>query len=311
MEDAKQERKPLKIAIVGTSPTSQHLAPFDDPEWEIWGCSTGPFHIPRQTRWFEVHDLKRKRRQCPQYYEWLCETDLPVYLDQPDKNIKNGLTEWRQGVLDRFSQYFHQDNYAYLTNSISWMVCQAIIEIEQNGGCGEIAIYGVDMACGTICVGSADSEYAKQRPSCEYWIGWCHGAGIKMHIPKESDLLKSREMYGFDTDNNGMYYRMVVRGDELHTRKSNVDGAIDKAEKGLAMSAGARQAIEQLLEKTHGKPTENDFQGVLEALRVQGDQYSKEVRDLTVVKHKLDGAIMNHDHFQQGAPAEFNLYGEP
>ena len=62
-DDAKQaESKPLKICILGTAPTSSGDAPFNDPEWEIWGCSCGPMETPRVTRWFEVHDLKRKKR---------------------------------------------------------------------------------------------------------------------------------------------------------------------------------------------------------------------------------------------------------
>src|SRR3954468_23311721 len=44
---------PKKVAILGTAPSSRMLAPFNDPEWQIWSCSPGNMGcIPRFDRWF-------------------------------------------------------------------------------------------------------------------------------------------------------------------------------------------------------------------------------------------------------------------
>ena len=38
--------QPLKIALVGTAPSSRMLAPYNDPSWKIWGCSPGATAAP-------------------------------------------------------------------------------------------------------------------------------------------------------------------------------------------------------------------------------------------------------------------------
>src|SRR5713226_4715918 len=47
---------PLKIAMIGTAPSSRMLAPFNDPSWKIWACSPGNMNaLPRVDTWFELH----------------------------------------------------------------------------------------------------------------------------------------------------------------------------------------------------------------------------------------------------------------
>ena len=51
------EKQPLKVAIVGTAPSSRLLAPFNDPSWQIWVCSPGNMNtVPRVDVWFEIHN---------------------------------------------------------------------------------------------------------------------------------------------------------------------------------------------------------------------------------------------------------------
>ena len=66
------------------------------------------------------------------------------------------------------------------------MIAMAIYE-----GFDVIHLYGVDMAVG--------SEYEKQRPSCEFWMGVAKELGIKLYIPDQSDLLKCLCVYGRST----------------------------------------------------------------------------------------------------------------
>src|SRR5580698_10373126 len=47
---------PLKVAMIGTAPSSRMLAPFNDPSWKIWACSPGNMNtLPRVDVWFELH----------------------------------------------------------------------------------------------------------------------------------------------------------------------------------------------------------------------------------------------------------------
>jgi len=99
-------------------------------------------------------------------------------------------------IIKKFGKYF--------TNSISWMIALAILE-----GFKTIYIYGVDMA--------QDDEFAFQRPSCEYFIGWAKGAGINVVIPAKSDLLKAAWLYPYE-DDSAFKLKCDTRRQELQQR---------------------------------------------------------------------------------------------
>ena len=74
----------MKIALVGSAPSSVRLAPFDDPSWDIWGCSPGAYPVFAQKRvdmFFELHRWEppvvgRADQQVP----WF----TPEYVQWPD-----------------------------------------------------------------------------------------------------------------------------------------------------------------------------------------------------------------------------------
>jgi hypothetical protein len=68
---------------------------------------------------------------------------------------------------------------------------------------GEQEVVGITTSTQTLIVegfASHNSEYASQRPSCEFFLGIAVGRGIKIHLPKTSDLLKVRWMYGYEDE---------------------------------------------------------------------------------------------------------------
>ena len=181
-----------KVAIVGCS-QSKSLTPFNDPEFEIWGVNNLYPHIPRATRWFEIHYISQEngkflRRESPEFRgqpvdqylaqlgEWAQKNNCPVYMQQPCSLVPTATVYPLEAMLQMFGGYF--------TNTVSYMLALAISE-----GFEEIHVYGVDMA--------VDTEYHHQRPSCEYFLGVAAGRGIKIHVPAEADLLKTRFLYGF------------------------------------------------------------------------------------------------------------------
>lgn len=198
----------LKVAIVGTAPSSRDLAPFNDASWEIWGCSNVYKHIPRWGRWFELHDLESRKNtdEYPGHYDWLKKQTTPVYMQEVHDEIPGSVAYPKQQILDEFGGYF--------TNSVSYMIALAIQE-----GAVEIGIYGVDMA-----VQDADghSEYAHQRPSCEYFVGIAVGRGIKVDIPPESDLLKAAKLYAYETA-GPLALKARIRRKELQKRIAKAD----------------------------------------------------------------------------------------
>ena len=48
----------LKIALIGSAPSSIQQAPYHDPSWLVWGCSPGAYGVVPKGRsnvWWELH----------------------------------------------------------------------------------------------------------------------------------------------------------------------------------------------------------------------------------------------------------------
>lgn len=221
--------KTLKAAIVGTAPSSRDLAPFTDESWEIWGVSNVYGQIPKWDRWFELHNLESRKneQEYPGHYDWLKKQTTPVYMQQRHEEIPASVEYPKQEILDEFGGYF--------TNSVSYMIALAIHE-----GATEIGIYGVDMAINDV---GGHSEYAHQRPSCEYFIGLAVGRGIKVDIPRESDLLKVGRLYAYETA--GVFaLKARVRMKELQKRIAKADQESQDARDRSVFLQGAADNLE-------------------------------------------------------------------
>lgn len=195
---------PRKIAIIGKAPSSFALAPYGDPAWEVWILNTlgHANEVPRWDRQFEIHDLElTKDKAYGDYYQWLTRQTRPVYTrDAPPAEFKNGVQYPLGPILERFGALAGK---RYLTNTVSLMVALAIFEHESGAPVSDIGLWGVDMAQHSLAAsGNAGwfaSEYARQRPSVEYWLGVAEGKGIAVTVPSQSDILKSACIYGYHT----------------------------------------------------------------------------------------------------------------
>ena len=137
---------PLKIAIMGTAPSSKMLAPFNDPTWQIWSCSPGNQDIPRWDAWFEIHS-NLLWPECiaygAPYVEWLKKQTKPVYMQ--DSNLVPNATRLPiEDLIKEFGRYF-------FTSSFTYMIAMAI-----RAGATDISLFGIDMA--------SRNEYILQRP---------------------------------------------------------------------------------------------------------------------------------------------------
>lgn len=202
----------MKVAIIGTAPSSRMLAPFDDEFFEIWACS--PYFniqdrtfcdLPRMTRFFELHKWdepalveKLREAEADGYKRWLKSLKCEVITQEP-------LDGCKQYPIDQIVEEFGR----YFTNSIAYMIAYAILE-----GAYEIHLYGVDMAASGPGI---ENEYSVQRPSCEYILGVAAGRGIKIHIPKVSDLMKCRHLYAFE-ESDGFDAKIAARRNEITQR---------------------------------------------------------------------------------------------
>lgn len=196
------KREKEKVCIVGCS-DSKTLAPFKDTSYEFWGVNNLFLTMPDVpwSRWFEIHEitfngrnfLRRGKRvfrglDVNTYMDKISRLSCPVYMQKAWECIPHVILY----PLDTITSIFGR----YLTNTISYQIALAIYL-----GYETIAIYGVDMAVST--------EYYKQRPSCEYFIGIGRGLGIDIYVPDEADLLKTRYLYAFEEQKEDAFQKKI------------------------------------------------------------------------------------------------------
>ncbi len=220
---------PLKIAMIGTAPSSRMLAPYNDPSWTIWACSPGNAHgqLPRVDAWFEIHSnllWPECRSYGEPYVEWLKRQTFPIYMQ--DKNlVPNAIPYPIQDMVNKFGKFFFTSSFAY-------MIALAI-----DKGASEIALYGIDMA--------SKDEYILQRPGGHYFIQEAAKRGIKVALPMESDLAQPPALYGY-SDSTPFGRKIHVREQELKERVSQMKAERDKLNNGITYLEGALEDIDYI-----------------------------------------------------------------
>lgn len=241
--------KKKKVAILGYTP-SREMAPFTDPEFEIWGINDLYKHLPKWDRWFELHtatqiQYEHVAKEGPrQISSWeankidLAKMQCPVYMQEKHDDIPNSVKFPLDNIIKHFESCFLDTDHArYFNNTISYLVAFAIIEEYE-----EIHIYGVDMA-----TTMADGEYAHQRPSCEFWLGVAAGRGIKIHIPQESDLLKTRFLYAYEDEKKGAFEaKLIAIQQDVANKKANAIAQKTEWQKHEWQYVGAEIAIAEI-----------------------------------------------------------------
>lgn len=218
-------KQKTKVAIVGFS-DSRKRAPFDEPEWEIWGLNQLYEKIPRWDRWFELH--KRQVNlddEGPDHIWKLAAFTCPIYMQKHYEDIPTSVEYPLKQVIAAFG--------SYLTSSFSFMAALAIME-----GFQEIGIYGVD---------TADEEWGSQRPSLEYFLGYARGKGIKITIPAESSLLRAPFLYGYQERACHEFFGKLLNHEQDYSLSHKAATELArKYEREAARYEGAMEAIREL-----------------------------------------------------------------
>lgn len=242
----------MKIALLGSAPSSVHRAPFKNSafyawaegrqklegeahgyipgNFQIWGCSPAAWSVaPRATRWFEIHRWEPGQPWfSPEYCQFLREFPGPVYTGSAIPEIKNHVVYPIDQMEAKFSSYF-------FTSSLALMLALAIDTIEQVrearhafGGVGDperlIALGAdpdeVDKNDDDDVIGmwgvdmAAAEEYGFQRPGCQFFVLEALRRGIGIYFPSESDLMRPMPVYGIsEWDHN--YIKLTSRAREL------------------------------------------------------------------------------------------------
>jgi len=197
----RKERNGKKtVAMVGWSPQSCGLAPYNEPNihlngmLEIW--SLNQIHamawFKNWTRWFQMHKSdsymrQRSLRGVLGHYDWLKQDhgENIIYMqfkhDEIPNSVEYPLVEVTQKYLSKIKK--GKEIVKYFTSTFAFMVPIAIME-----GFQRIELYGFEM--------TASEEWAPQKACAEFWIGFAAGKGLEIYLPEGNHLLEG-PIYGY------------------------------------------------------------------------------------------------------------------
>lgn len=221
--EATPKRK--KVAIVGFATSSRDLAPWDDPDWEVWGLNQLYRHTPRVTRHFDIHlEWEKDNVEGTDHRGWIKEAGeqgIPCYMVNPDPNLPSTVRYPIEEVIE-------STGIDYFTSTIAFELALAV-----HLGFSEIGIFGVDLI--------VSQEYSEQKACCEFWCGYAHAKGINVRIPSQSALLTQQYRYGYESEPSwGPLHMNEVEGriEHLSTERTKhitlvnaIDGALAENER--------------------------------------------------------------------------------
>lgn len=231
----------MKIALLGSAPSSSNLAPFGDPTWEIWACSPQNHKAPRIDAWFEMHSLDRKWVPGNEPYVAALQRHSRVYIAVPDARLPNGIILPGEELMKPYGGRFVG---SFMQSSVSWMLALALSLKPTT-----IGLWGIDMA--------AADEYGQQRPGCHFFFNEAEKIGIEIVAPPESDILEPLPLYGYK-EQYPMFWRQKARKLELKTRLADAEAKRDAAEREVLLFTGGLQDIEYT-NNTYLRPSFTDI----------------------------------------------------
>jgi hypothetical protein len=210
----------MKIALIGSAPSSVRLAPYGSPDWKIWGCSPGAQAVvPRSDVWFELHRWEPGQPWFSKdYCNFLRDYPGTVWMAENVPEVKNCKVIPVDYLVGKYGPYF-------FTSTLSWMFALAMEENPQS-----IGLWGVDMA--------ASDEWGYQRAGCQFFAMLARSKGIEVGVPPESDLLRPAPLYGV-CETSHVHIKMLARQRELQQRIAGVQAEYNQKYHELTFLQGA------------------------------------------------------------------------
>jgi hypothetical protein len=217
------------VAIVGTSGTTRHLAPYQNKEVAIW-----MFNSQALADWakrvdviIEMHRPETFMMVQTEYTEWLKNnTSAPVYMQEAYEGVTAGVKYPINEIVEKYLPGFIRDTRgvnSYFTSSVCYAIALAIYQ-----GYERIELYGIEMANNT--------EYIYQRDGIGLWFGIALGHGVEVHIPRDCTMFDAPR-YGYDDK------PAVLDREEFEKVATEIQPLVEEAHGALKKSEGLVDGI--------------------------------------------------------------------
>lgn len=260
----------MKIALIGTAPTSVRLAPYMDKEWDIWACSAGNMKVlPRVNIWFEMHPVSvmmsdQHRAMAEPFFQWLREMSdagtFNVVMLEVNQFVPKAVP---YPIHEMLAEFGHN----WFTSSIAYMMALAITRMKQRPNEDHtIGLFGVDMAAG-------EEHYTQQRAGCIRFMEFARAAGIKVVIPMESSLGEPPPLYGY-AEGTPLGRRLAAVRAQAEAGRAALAAQVDRQRLEMAYFDGALEQL-RYLQATwlDGSEAELDFGALTDKAKANAERY--------------------------------------
>jgi len=226
------------VVLMGMAESTRHLAPWDNPEVEIWGINEsykqpnkkglppGPY-MRRWDRWFQIHprwDFMREGNfNHPNHPWWMTNKVGRCYLCGGTGKNNNKECEDCKGTGEYDPKTHRREEFGYpfpiytikQEDDVPGSAAYPLDEIMATYGANAMPArwftnsFGIMVAL-ALHLGakrieaygfemSSKTEYGDQKPNADFWAGICIGRGVEFHIPDGCVLLgHNDQLYGFE-----------------------------------------------------------------------------------------------------------------
>lgn len=231
-QENSQRRK--NVAILGCALPTLLLAPFEDPDWELWG--TGNFQadgVKDWHSWFDMHNLDNLPKTFDCHLVWLGQQTKPVWIARPSDHVPNGLIF----PFEKYEKQYPPAAKEFFTSTVAWLFAKAIDEMPK-----KIGLWGVEMC--------TDEEYGFQRAGVKFFQVEAERKGIEVVIPLESDLAREKIPYPFCEETP--LAKWLIQRSAILTDKHGVMGEqMQMVQNQITGIDGALEILNHLKRHTH------------------------------------------------------------
>lgn len=233
-----------RIAILGTVNSTRRLAPFDNPDFEIF-CTGGDTAktTPRFTRWYEVHDPAVLLNEdlnpalwIGQHLSFLKKQGDKVFVRVESEQLPDATLFPYREIVGTFTPEFITSGPAII---LAHILYEELHQKKRNRLKHlEIHLYGLDMA--------DDEERAEQWAGVQHFNQLAEAFGATVLVPEGSTLTRTRLPYPLDNENE-LAVCLRARRATLLDMKKHFEAMRDDATANLQTLDGAVQEIERTL----------------------------------------------------------------
>jgi len=289
------------LAIVGSHPATRELAPYDDPDFEIWLFNEAAQNSDVYRRWDAVLQMHEPEVYSSEqnwinkdHWAWLQQDHgegKRIFMQDYDPRVPNSVRYPIEDVLSLVP-------YKYIRSSPAYALALGICL-----GYQHIQIYGSEL--------SSNTEYRYQATNYAFWIGFAHGRGINLELKCWESEFNGHPLYGYEGEIQ-LYpelfaERMKRHEQEFNTHRRSYERLVDKML--AAMQRNKFIQVSELMKETEKAAMQTgQAKGRLdEAKRYAGriNPISRQEFERTGAQAQADGSKMQQILWHENGKCEY------